>query len=156
MSNAKFTYDYDNNYRLISVQGRIGGQNLMQHNLEYDSKSGSLVQIGSFKISRQKFNETMVYDGTAIFSRVTDGRFLETQIAVTIHRMEVFRMEFNHDMHNRISQTRTYTRNVGVSTYTNTKNYTWDSDGQLSGVEAQEPWSFRYDDNGNMLSLTYR
>lgn len=56
----------------------------------------------------------------------------------------------------RISQTRTYTRNVGVNTYTNVKNYTWDPDGQLSGVEAQEPWGFRYDDNGNMLSLTYR
>ena len=23
-------------------------------------------------------------------------------------------------------------------------------------MEAQEPWGFRYDDNGNMLSLTYR
>lgn len=156
LSNAKFTYDYDNNYRLTSVQGRIGGQNLPQHNLEYDPRSGALTQIGSFKISRQKFNETIVYDGTAIFSRTTDGRFLETQIAVTIHRMEVFRMEFAHDTHGRISQTRTNTKNVGVSTYTNTKNYTWDCDGQLSGVEAQEPWGFRYDDNGNMLSLTYR
>lgn len=56
----------------------------------------------------------------------------------------------------RISQTRTYTKNVGVNTYTNIKNYTWDCDGQLLGVEAQEPWGFRYDDNGNMLSLTYR
>lgn len=56
----------------------------------------------------------------------------------------------------RISQTRTYTKNVGVNTYTNVKNYTWDCDGQLLGVEAQEPWGFRYDDNGNMLSLTYR
>lgn len=156
LSNAKFTYDYDNNYRLISVQGRIGGQNLPQHNLFYDAKTGSLEQIGPFKISRPKSNETTVLDGTAIFTRTTDGRYLETQIAVTIHRMEVFRMEFSHDSHGRISQTRTYTRNVGVNTYTNIKNYTWDCDGQLAGVEAQEPWGFRYDDNGNMLSLTYR
>lgn len=156
LSNAKFTYDYDNNYRLISVQGRIGGQNLPQHNLVYDTRTGSLEQIGPFKISRPKSNETTISDGTAIFIRNTDGRFLETQITVTIHRMEVFRMEFSHDSHARISQTRTYTRNVGVNAYTNVKNYTWDCDGQLSGVEAQEPWGFRYDDNGNMLSLTYR
>jgi YD repeat-containing protein len=38
----------------------------------------------------------------------------------------------------------------------NIKNYTWDCDGQLIGVDAQEPWSFRYDDIGNMLSLSYR
>lgn len=40
--------------------------------------------------------------------------------------------------------------------YTNVKNFTWDADGQLAGVAAQEPWSFEYDPNGNMLSLTYR
>lgn len=40
--------------------------------------------------------------------------------------------------------------------YTNIKNLTWDADGQLAAVEAQEPWGFKYDDNGNMLSLTYR
>lgn len=56
----------------------------------------------------------------------------------------------------RISQTRTYTRNVGVNMYTNIKNLTWDPDGQLAAVEAQEPWGFKYDANGNMLSLTYR
>lgn len=70
-----------------------------QHNLAYDLKSGALEQIGPFKVSKPKNNETMVFDGTAIFSRTTDGRFLETQIAVTIHRMEVFRMEFSHDSH---------------------------------------------------------
>lgn len=175
LSNAKFTYDYDNNYRLTAVQGRIGGQNLPQYNLAYNLKTGSLETIGPFKINKARFNETNVHDGTALFSRTIDAQFLEKQVALTIHGMEVFRMEFSHDMHGcvnttfittefiiylffcrRISQTRTYTRNVGVNTYTNVKNYTWDCDGQLSGVEAQEPWGFRYDDNGNMLSLTYR
>lgn len=156
LSNAKFTYDYDTNFRLISVQGRIGGQNLPPQIFSYSSKNGNPEQIGQFKVTIPRLNQTTVLDGTALFSRTNDGRFLETQMSVTIHRMEVFRMEFTHDMHGRISQTRTYTRNVGVNTYTNVKNYTWDCDGQLIGVEAQEPWGFRYDDNGNMLSLTYR
>ncbi|XP_057656218.1 teneurin-a isoform X3 [Diorhabda carinulata] len=156
LSNAKFTYDYDNNYRLVTAQGRIGGQNLPLHNLGYNYKTGSLEMIGPFKIIKLKINETNVYDGTALFSSTINSRFLETKLALTIHGMEVFRMEFSHDIHGRISQTRTYTKNVGVNTYTNVKNYTWDCDGQLLGVEAQEPWGFRYDDNGNMLSLTYR
>lgn len=156
LSNAKFTFDYDSNFRLISVQGRIGGQTLPSHIMGYSQKTGTLDQIGPFKISKPQFNETTVFDGTAIFSRKTDMRYLETQMTVTIHGMEVFRMEFTHDSQGRINQTRTYTRNVGVNTYTNVKNYTWDYDGQLTGVEAQEPWDFKYDANGNMLSLTYR
>lgn len=156
LSNAKFTYEYDTNFRLISIQGRIGGQNLPAQPFTYSPRTGQPNQIGQFKINHPKTNQTQVFDGTASFTRTVDGRFLETQTSVTIHRMEVFRMEFAHDVHGRVSQTRTYTRNVGVNTYTNIKNYTWDCDGQLIGVEAQEPWGFRYDDNGNMLSLTYR
>lgn len=156
LSNAKIIYEYDNNYRITSVQGRIGGQTLIPHHIVYNSKTGAPEVLGQFTVSKQKWNETSVYDGIAMFSRVLNEQFLEKEVTVNIHRMEVFRMEFSYDRHGRISQTRTHTRNVGVNSYTNVKNYTWDCDGQLTGVEAQEPWGFRYDDNGNMLSLTYR
>lgn len=156
LSNAKIIYEYDNNYRTTAVQGRIGGQTLIPHHIVYNVKTGAPEVLGQFTVSKQKWNETSVYDGIAMFSRVLNEQFLEKEVTVNIHRMEVFRMEFAYDRHGRISQTRTHTRNVGVNTYTNVKNYTWDCDGQLTGVEAQEPWGFRYDDNGNMLSLTYR
>lgn len=99
LSSAKFTYEYDGNYRLISAQGRIGGQNLPQHTLAYNSKTGSPEIIGGFTVSKSKQNETSLYDRTALFSRVVDTRFLETQVTLTIHGLEVFRMEFSHDMH---------------------------------------------------------
>lgn len=156
LSNAKFTYEYDTNFRVITIQGRIGGQNLPIQSMEYDLRTGQPYQIGQFKVNHPKQNQTQVSDGTASFTRTVDGRFLETHLSVTIYRMEVFRMEFAYDMHGKILQTQTYTRNVGVNTFKNVKNYTWDCDGQLIGVEAQEPWGFRYDDNGNMLSFTYR
>lgn len=160
LSNAKFQYEYDTNFRLQSIQGRIGGQSLPVQQYTYNQKTGQPEQICQFKIVKPTYNKTNVYDYSsptpaATFSRTVDGRYLEREISLTIRHMQVFRMEFSHDTHGRISQTRTYTRNVGVN-YTNVKNYTWDCDGQLIGVEAQEPWGFRYDDNGNMLSLTYR
>jgi hypothetical protein len=49
------------------------------------------------QVSQPRPNETTVFDGTAIFSRWNDAQYHETQIAVTIHRMEVFRMEFTYD-----------------------------------------------------------
>ncbi|XP_041781162.1 teneurin-a isoform X2 [Anopheles merus] len=159
LSNVKFNYEYDDHFRLASIGGRIGGQNLPQQSFGYDERTGRLATIGQFEVMRggdRQINATTVSDRTGTFMRTVNGRFLLMQLTLTIHRMEVFRMEFAHDLHGRIVQTRTYTRNVGVNTYTNVKNFTWDCDGQLVGVEAQEPWGFRYDDNGNMLSLTYR
>lgn len=99
LSNAKFTYEYDDNYRLVNIAGRIGGQNLPQHEMAYNQKTGSLEAIGSFKVTKQRYNETQVHDGTALFTRSANTGYLETQIALTIHGMEVFRMEFSHDMH---------------------------------------------------------
>jgi len=108
------------------------------------------------QVSQPLANETNLSDGIALFARKIDDYFQITQVAVTIHRMEVFRMEFSFDLQGRVTQTRTFTRNVGVNSYTNTKNYTWDAHGQLAGVDAQEPWGFKYDVNGNLLALNYR
>ncbi|KAH8289150.1 hypothetical protein KR054_001033 [Drosophila jambulina] len=156
LSNAKFSYEYDSQLRVVTLQGRIGGQSLPSQAFAYDPRTGRPSLIGQFRYSQLAQNQTQLHDGTASFTRTVDGRFQTQRMALAIHRLEVFRMEFSYGVHGRISQTRTYTRNMAVNSYTNVKNYTWDCDGQLVGVEAQEPWGFRYDDNGNLLSLTYR
>jgi hypothetical protein len=51
LSNAKFTYEYDSNFRLTGVQGRIGGQNLPEHALAYNIRTGALEQLGQFKVT---------------------------------------------------------------------------------------------------------
>ncbi|KAL7643035.1 UNVERIFIED_CONTAM: hypothetical protein RMT77_006324 [Armadillidium vulgare] len=154
LSNVKFSYDYDNNFRIINLAGRIGGQNL--HNFVFKYSSSSIFsKIGPFKISRPSYNETIIHDGTAIFSRQLTAQFKVKRLSVTIHKMEVFRMDIKYRRDGKISQTDTYTRNFHSKPYTNTKNYTYDVDGQLISVDAKEPWSFKYDPSGNMLSLTY-
>jgi len=50
LSNAKISYDYDENYRLIGLSGRIGGQNLPEYNLAYSPLTGALQQIGQFQV----------------------------------------------------------------------------------------------------------
>ncbi|XP_017133368.1 teneurin-a isoform X5 [Drosophila elegans] len=156
LSNAKFSYEYDSQLRVVALQGRIGGQSLPTQAFAYDGRTGRPSLIGQFRFTQPALNQTQLHDGTASFTRTVDGRFQTQRMALAIHRLEVFRMEFSYGVHGRIAQTRTYTRNMAVNSYTNVKNYTWDCDGQLVGVEAQEPWGFRYDDNGNLLSLTYR
>jgi hypothetical protein len=57
----------------------------------------TLVLLLLVQVSQPRPNETTVFDGTAIFSRWNNDQYQETQVAVTIHRMEVFRMEFTYD-----------------------------------------------------------
>lgn len=51
LSNAKFMYQYDDNFRLISLQGRIGGQTLPEYTLQYNPKTGAKSLMGQFTVS---------------------------------------------------------------------------------------------------------
>ncbi|XP_037803536.1 teneurin-a-like [Penaeus monodon] len=155
LSNVKFTYEYDSNFRVTSFAGRIGGQNLAPFAFAYSAATGGPSQIGHFSVARPRLNETAIQDGTAIFSRQLNAHLQVAESSVTIHNMQVFKLQILYNSDGKIKQTNTYTRNFHTKPYTNTKNYTYDADGQLTSVEAKEPWSFTYDANGNMLSLTY-
>ncbi|CAL4070306.1 unnamed protein product [Meganyctiphanes norvegica] len=156
LSNVKFTYEYDSNFRVTSFAGRIGGQNLPPFPYEYNIVTGGPSRIGEFKVTQTKLNETTIHDGTAIFSRQLNSHLRVAQTSVTIHNMEVFKMQIYYNDDGKVTTTKTFTRNYHAKPYTNTKEYTYDEDGQLISVgSAKEPWSFSYDKNGNMLSLTY-
>lgn len=156
LAGYEFTYAYDALLRLSSLKGRIGGQVLAEQLFTYQAKTGAIEQFGQFKMSRLRPNETSLFDGTAIFTRVLTPYLDLAQSSLTLHNVEVFRMELSHDTKGRINQTRTYTRYVGLKSYVNVKNYTYDADGQLVAVEAPESWRFAYDANGNLAKLTYR
>ncbi|XP_068237244.1 teneurin-a [Palaemon carinicauda] len=155
LSNVKFTYEYDSNFRETSFAGRIGGQNLNPFPFAYSASTGGPSQIGHFEVTHNQLNDTTIHDGTAIFTRHLDSHLRVSETSVTMHNMEVFKLQIFYNADGKITQTKTFTLNFHTKTYTNTKNYTYDADGQLISVEAKEPWSFSYDANGNMLSLTY-
>lgn len=50
LSNSKFMYQYDDNFRLTSLQGRIGGQTLPEYTVQYNSKTGAKSQMGQFMV----------------------------------------------------------------------------------------------------------
>lgn len=56
LSNAKLTYQYDDNFRVVSVQGRIGGQSLPEHALQYSQKTGAKSQLGQFTVNNLTYN----------------------------------------------------------------------------------------------------
>ncbi len=50
LSNAKFIFDYDNNFRLTSVSGRIGGQSMTDYKCTYSIETGKKSSFGQFKV----------------------------------------------------------------------------------------------------------
>lgn len=50
LSNAKFIFDYDSNFRLASVGGRIGGQSISDYKCEYSKETGKKSSFGQFKV----------------------------------------------------------------------------------------------------------
>jgi len=51
LSNAKITYEYDSNFRVILIEGRIGGQSLQEYHIEYNPITGSKQLLGQFEVS---------------------------------------------------------------------------------------------------------
>lgn len=51
LNNAKIMYEYDSNFRPISISGRIGGQNLLKYPIEYNPKTGAKTRLGQFLVS---------------------------------------------------------------------------------------------------------
>ena len=155
LSNAKFTYEYDDNMRLIKTAGRIGGQQVDPVSYSYSTLYSLPVEVGNFVFSRSMYNSTKITDGTAIFTRRTDNRFRTIYNSIKIQNVEVYTRHTLYNNDDRISRTITYTNTYSVSAYTTIRNYTYDVDGQLISVSDKEPWTFTYDPNGNMISLTY-
>ncbi|KAA0186935.1 hypothetical protein HAZT_HAZT008617 [Hyalella azteca] len=155
LSNVKFTFEYDDNMRITKMDGRVGGQSIRPHHLSYSPRNGSPSTIGSFLVSKPEVNITTIQDGTAIFTRQLDSHLRVSSTSLNIHNMQVFRQDITYNRDGRIGQVNTFTRNYHTKPYSNSKNYTYDADGQLISVDAKDSWSFAYDANGNMVSLTY-
>lgn len=156
LSNAKFLWEYDDNFRLKSLRGRIGGQDISYVNYTYYLRTGLLKSIGQFFIRSPRPNETSFHDDIAIFNRSRDMYFRDVQVTLTIDKSEVYRMEVGYDKRNRIAHVRTQLRKMGLDAISHFKNYTYDEDGQLTQVDANEVWKFAYDSNGNMITLNFR
>lgn len=51
LSNAKFIFEYDNNFRFTSLSGRIGGQGIPDYKCAYSAETGKKSSFGQFKVS---------------------------------------------------------------------------------------------------------
>ncbi|CAG0878874.1 unnamed protein product [Darwinula stevensoni] len=154
LADAKFFYDYDENFRITSISGRIGGNRIPAFHYQYSSVTGGESRIGDFTVIRGEWNETTITDGETTFIRTYDTYSREIGFRISVHGQTVYRRDTSYDVMERISEIREET--TGMTRTSMTRTFAYDADGQVIKADAQEPWSFSYDSDGNLVSLSLR
>ncbi|XP_074917885.1 teneurin-4 isoform X1 [Chelonoidis abingdonii] len=152
MVNARFDYNYDNSFRVTSMQAVINETPLPIDLYRYDDVSGKTEQFGKFGVIYYDINQiitTAVMTHTKHFDAY--GRMKEVQYE--IFRSLMYWMTVQYDNMGRVVK-----KELKVGPYANTTRYSYeyDSDGQLQTVSINDKplWRYSYDLNGNLHLLS--
>uniref|UniRef100_A0A8D0CJV7 Teneurin-4 n=1 Tax=Scleropages formosus TaxID=113540 RepID=A0A8D0CJV7_SCLFO len=152
MVNARFDYNYDNSFRVTSMQAVINETPLPIDLYRYDDVSGKTEQFGKFGVIYYDINQiitTAVMTHTKHFDAY--GRVKEVQYE--IFRSLMFWMMVQYDNMGRVVG-----KELKVGPYANTTRYSYDydADGQLQVVSVNDKplWRYSYDLNGNLHLLS--
>ncbi|XP_036379401.1 teneurin-4-like isoform X5 [Megalops cyprinoides] len=152
MVNARFDYNYDNSFRVTSMQAVINETPLPIDLYRYDDVSGKTEQFGKFGVIYYDINQiitTAVMTHTKHFDAY--GRVKEVQYE--IFRSLMYWMMVQYDNMGRVVG-----KELKVGPYANTTRYSYeyDADGQLQTVSVNDKplWRYSYDLNGNLHLLS--
>ncbi|CAL4063225.1 unnamed protein product [Meganyctiphanes norvegica] len=149
---AKLRFLYDGNARPRRVELEINGKEQPDYDMKYDMILGTLESIQDLKVTTSYHNKTVVQDIRKTMLRVNSydphGRIIESSL--TLRGRLTLRLHYSYDVRGRIA---TIVSWRGPRSEEHQSNYTYSSDGFLQGVDGLESWQFRYDANGNMISV---
>ncbi|XP_066954350.1 teneurin-m-like isoform X2 [Macrobrachium rosenbergii] len=152
VDSAKLRFLYDGNARPRRVEMEINGKEQPDYDMKYNMILGTLDSVGDLKVTSSYHNKTVVQDVRKTMLRVTGfdphGRIVESEL--TLRGRLVRRSRYGYDKRGRLATMSTW-RGPGSSEVRT--NYTYTPDGFLQAVDGEESWQFRYDANGNMISV---
>ncbi|XP_050057252.1 teneurin-m isoform X3 [Aphis gossypii] len=150
LHNTHLKYQVDGNARVTSIDVTIGNKELSQLKLKYNQNIGTLESISDLRIYKNTFNKTVIHDTAKQFFSISEydnhGRL--KSIMTNIKSMDVYRMELEYDVRNRISSQKI---TVGRTKIQNTMTYS--ADGHLFEVAGSSDWKYIYDENGNVIGI---
>ena len=162
LSDAKFSYEWTNKLALRRIFGRIGGQRIPDFLLAYDAH-GRAERIADFSIQRSGSNSSLTYtDGVAILTVTKDAHSRDISRELRIRNRVVMLMNIVYDEQwDQVLQVDIQTVNSAAIAVggtdggyqRTTTRYSYDSDGQLTHMRAQDEWLMKYDKGGNLAAL---
>lgn len=150
LAGAHFKYQYDGNARLTAIEMDIDEKDLPIVKYKYSQNLGSLESVSDLKITRNSANRTVVQDAAKQYFTISDfdehGRI--KSVLINIKAFDVFRLELDYDLRNRI---KTYKTTIGRSTSVDKVNY--NADGHVMEVVGTNNWKYVPDENGNIVGI---
>lgn len=150
LDNAHYRFQYDGNARLSGIDVDINGKEMPQLRLKYNQNLGMLEGVSDLRIYRNTFNRSVMQDTSKQFFTITDyddhGRI--KTLLINIKTFDVFRMELEYDLRNRI---KTQKLMVGRTSFMD--RVTYNSDGHVLEVVGSSNWKYVYDENGNIIGI---
>uniref|UniRef100_A0A182FTN0 Teneurin-2 n=1 Tax=Anopheles albimanus TaxID=7167 RepID=A0A182FTN0_ANOAL len=150
MASAHFKYQYDGNARLSGIEMDISGKELPIMRFKYGPAQGTLDAVSDLRITRNAFNRTVVQDTSKQFFTITDfdehGRV--KSVLINIKSFDVYRLELDYDLRNRIK-----THKVMVGRVTSLDKVNYNADGHVMEVVGTNSWKYVYDENGNIIGI---
>ncbi|XP_017957287.2 teneurin-m isoform X2 [Drosophila navojoa] len=150
LASAHYKYAYDGNARLSGIEMAIDDKELPTTRYKYSQNLGQLEVVQDLKITRNAFNRTVIQDSAKQFFTIVDydqhGR--AKSVLMNIKSFDVFRLELDYDLRNRIKSQKT---TFGRSTAFDKINY--NADGHVIEVLGTNNWKYLYDENGNTVGI---
>ncbi|XP_067613197.1 teneurin-m isoform X3 [Eurosta solidaginis] len=150
LASAHYKYSYDGNARLSGIEISIDDKDVPTARYKYSQNLGQLEVVQDLKITRNAFNRTVIQDSAKQFFTIIDydqhGRV--KSVLMNIKSFDVFRLELDYDLRNRIKSLKT---TLGRSTSFDKINY--NADGHVIEVAGTNSWKYLYDENGNTVGI---
>ncbi|XP_043063384.1 teneurin-m isoform X2 [Drosophila ficusphila] len=150
LASAHYKYAYDGNARLSGIEMAIDDKELPTTRYKYSQNLGQLEVVQDLKITRNAFNRTVIQDSAKQFFTIVDydqhGRV--KSVLMNVKNSDVFRLELDYDLRNRIKSQKT---TFGRSTAFDKINY--NADGHVVEVLGTSNWKYLFDENGNTVGV---
>ncbi|XP_041973220.1 teneurin-m isoform X2 [Aricia agestis] len=151
LNNAHFKYQYDGNARLSTIDVNINSKEMPQLRLKYNQNLGILEGVSDLRIYRNTFNRSVMQDTSKQYFTITDyddhGRV--KTVLMNIKSFDVFRLELDYDVRNRIRSKKTM---IGDTSSSERVSYNYDGH-LMEVVGSEDDWKYVYDENGNVVGV---
>ncbi|XP_074650354.1 teneurin-m-like [Tubulanus polymorphus] len=149
---GRFIYQYDRNFRVISLESQIGTHHFRPVNSTYSNNNGRLEKIKSFNFNYPAADKQIIRDINVEISRAFDAYGRLDDMRYKFNNRVVYTLQLTYDKRNRIHKWR---RRIG-DTDTRTFEYEYDIDNNVVNVKIDHvsSWKYSYDANSNLKSIT--
>ncbi|CAC5364631.1 unnamed protein product [Mytilus coruscus] len=151
---AVSTYAYDNNFRLTEIRTRFGKNFTTTCNMAYDTDTGRLKSLKSFKFDWPLVSSERISDSHMTITSEYDNYNCLQAMKYKFGEREALEFSVGYDTMNRIHHWSMRLQEGMPSDY----QYVYDINGNVVDIllDGQSTWRYRYDNNGNINKISER